>query len=519
MKHIINYAALLLLALTGWKAADAQHFFNTYPSVLSTVVNTVTDVQETGNAIYRLETETDVAASFHDYTRLIKTDTNGVVIWTKRFDAGPDTSLTAWAITRAADGNLLIFSELGHNNAPAPLGISIIKINAAGTVLWNTLLPGYRAVASQDIVQLSDASMVLPVFTASTFDPAVLHVDANGNALSARVFQGMMFSGQDITGFAAFHDTLSASFRDGEFVQFDTAYNVVRDKHYNLDMTALPYLAHTVLANGDLLFADGRVAGGLLSGKPRIFRTDRNLNLLWAKNIESYNSFTDHNPFRLFDVVSAVRIIEDPAGNIIVHLLDEGTAGMALALDANGGYLWNIVLPASSLRLCSTGDLLFATNMFAGNNSLLARQPHTAFVACDSSIDVMVTAGNDSAGTLATTASFTAAPLTAAPYALRSHDTAVTGAVLCPAQDAVGQPAYYGAGYSLYPSPATDVVCTAMPRNITAGLTIYNLTGETELSTTVTHAQQVDIGMLPPGMHIAAFTTGEQTVRVKFIKL
>ena len=85
---------IIFLLVFGFNTLPAQQFYNYYPSSLNQYVYSETDVLETGNACYKIETESNIAMNFHSNIRIVKAGPNGSIIWIKRYDAGvPERSL------------------------------------------------------------------------------------------------------------------------------------------------------------------------------------------------------------------------------------------------------------------------------------------------------------------------------------------------------------------------------------------------------------------------------------------
>ena len=121
---------LILPIILAVNILHAQQFYNNLPSNRDLSSFTETDVLELNNAYYKIETETNDGLGFHTNIRIIKTDTNGIVIWAKRYDAGIDTSFTAIGINKTNDNRVVISAELTFDNSAAPpIGLSLFKID------------------------------------------------------------------------------------------------------------------------------------------------------------------------------------------------------------------------------------------------------------------------------------------------------------------------------------------------------------------------------------------------------
>ena len=88
-------------------------------------------ILEKDNAIYLSATTNSFGAGSGDFY-LIKTDTNGNVIWEKTY--GSSQNEIAWSITPTQDGNLLLS---GHKNIIASdWDIYLVMVDTAGNLLW-----------------------------------------------------------------------------------------------------------------------------------------------------------------------------------------------------------------------------------------------------------------------------------------------------------------------------------------------------------------------------------------------
>ena len=100
------FAFLVFMCVSG--NGKAQQFYSNLPSSLDFSENLETAVLELDNAYYKVESESNDALNFHSNIRLVKTDTNGAVIWVKRYDAGNDSSLVAMGIGKTKDNKIVI---------------------------------------------------------------------------------------------------------------------------------------------------------------------------------------------------------------------------------------------------------------------------------------------------------------------------------------------------------------------------------------------------------------------------
>jgi hypothetical protein len=517
MKKII-----LLIIFFGINVLNAQQFYNVYPSKLDIANYTTTDVLELNNAYYKLEIETNDTNNFHSSLRIIKTNANGNIIWSKRYDAGTDSTLFAVSINKTLDNKIIVNSVLANDNALAPMGVSLMKVDTSGAVLWSTLFWGfYGAAYSKNVIQLSDSSYVFSAETIPSIKPSMIKYNSRASFASGKKFQNTVYTGNNpTTSISLNSNKFSISFNDGEFITTDTALNVLTDKAYNLDGSG-PYFIHAVMSNGDVVFVDDIKEGGLLSGVCRVFRTDSIGNLIWAKDLTIWKNFTNHTPFDLYDITGAVNVFEDTTGRIVIHLLDEEGMGLAITFDANGNYITNKVILATQMKLCNNGDFVFVSNTGLPNTpGILAKQKHYTNSNCDSLLDVIVSGGTDSAFAGSVATNDTAIPVSFINFPVHVTNTSVTPTVYCTITGINEVQESNNSGIIAYPDPAVNCLSVILPDNLSKSeIRIYNLTGQLLLKTILTNRESIiDISSLSDGVYILQATKGDNISRRKFVK-
>ncbi|MEP7169576.1 MAG: T9SS type A sorting domain-containing protein [Bacteroidota bacterium] len=501
----------------------AQQFYNRYPSSLDLHIYTTTDVLELNNAYYKIETESNNSMSFHSNIRIIKTDANGTIIWTKRYDAGIDSSLVATSINKTLDNNIIVNSVLANDNAFPPIGVSIIKLDTSGAVLWTILFPGFRAgYYGKNAIQLPDSSYVIDAESSASLNSCVIKLNTSATAVSSKVFMNMVYTGSNsITSMILKNNIFSISFNHGEFITTDTAFNMLSDKNYCLDPTGA-YFTHTVAANGDYIFIDDIIAGGLLNGLFRIFRTDSTGNLIWAKSLTIWKSFTIQTPFTLYDVTQGVKVFEDTSLNIVAHLLDEGGVGLAVTFDANGNYITNKVIKAAEMKLCADGDFVFVSNLqFANSLGIFAKQLHYSINNCDSLIDVQISSGTDSASTVATATNSVPVPISLTNFPVNVSNVSLNPLAYCPVSTSISDNNKINeSGMIIYPDPSSRYISVSLPGNYSnAEIKIFNLTGKLIVKSMLLNSESnIDISDLPDGIYFLEMNAGKTVIRHKFVK-
>ncbi|MFZ4523513.1 MAG: T9SS type A sorting domain-containing protein [Bacteroidales bacterium] len=517
MKQLIT-----LILLLGFNTMQAQQFYNYYPSALNQYVYSETDVLAMGNACYKIETESNIAVNFHSNVRIVKVQPNGSIIWIKRYDAGIDSSIVATSITKTLDNKIIVTAILDNDNSFPPIGVTVFKLDTAGAVLWSVVFPGFRwGYESRNTIQLPDSTYALDAVSITTFKPVVIKLHKNGTRVSAKSFQNTLYSGDPITSMQIKNNTVSIAFKHGEFITTDTACNILTDKKYNLD-PSLPYFTHTVTANGDYVFLSDVVAGGVLTGRFRIFRTTSSGELLWAKTLSMWTSFSVHEPYTLFDVVQGVEVTEDTSMNLVAHLVDEGGHGLAVTFDENGNYLTNKLIKASSFTLCDDGDFLFASNSQSSSSlGIFAKQAHYSINDCDSLVDVIISNGTDSASVNVPVASSVPVPISLTNYPIHVYNGVSDPGPYCQTATGISDlftPNEYE--LKIFPNPATNILTVNLQDGFANGeMKITNMAGEVvHLSIIESAAPMIDISGFPKGVYIIDVVKQNKKSRNKFIK-
>ena len=517
MKNIIT-----IILVFSFKTLVAQQFYNDYPSSLNLNLYQETDVVEAANAYYKVETESNIAMNFHSNVRIVKTHPNGTIAWIKRFDAGTDSSLVVTSIHKTLDNNLIVNALLANDNAFPPIGVTLFKIDTSGTVLWSVVFPGFRwGYESRSVVQLPDSTYAVDAVAMASFKPVVIRLNKNATTVSVKAFQNTTYFGDPITSMKIKNNTISITFKHGEFITTDTALNVLSDKKYNLD-PSLPYFTHTVTSNGDYVFISDRIAGGVLNGRFRIFRTNSSGDLIWARNLSMWTSFTVHEPYTLFDVVKGVKVMEDASMNLIAHLMDEGGVGLAVTFDNNGNYLANKLMKASTVSLCEDGDFLFASNsQFANSLGIFAKQSHYAINDCDSLADVAISNGTDSASVVQPTTSSVSIPVSLTNFPIHVSSDASAPSPYCETPTGISDyVAPHENEIKIYPNPAATTITVKLHDGFVKGeMKITNIAGKPVLTSVLESAKStIDISGLPKGVYFLEVVTLKNVSRGTIIK-
>lgn len=150
-----------------------------------------------GNYIVAGSTNSFGAGSWDTY--LIRASSSGDTLWTRTCGStGSDGGILSGrqTIERTVDGGYIIggysagFSTAGSNDA------YVIKTDSAGNVSWSRMYGGFGADAINDVKQCSDGGFVFVGNTASSgggsSDIFLLRTDASGDTLFARCYGGVL---------------------------------------------------------------------------------------------------------------------------------------------------------------------------------------------------------------------------------------------------------------------------------------------------------------------------------------
>ncbi len=110
---------------------------------------------------------------------LIKTDSNGMMLWNKTF--GTDQEEWGESVDQTSDNGFII---AGPTKDPGS-HIMLIKTDSNGTMLWNKTFSGTEL---NNVQQISDGSYIL--LGARSDDVLLLKTDSDGNLIWKKTFGG-----------------------------------------------------------------------------------------------------------------------------------------------------------------------------------------------------------------------------------------------------------------------------------------------------------------------------------------
>ena len=206
-------------------------------------------------------------------TLVIKVDSYGDTIWSRIFPGyGFDN------IIQTFDSNFVMVGQVSNNNVDSPNGY-ILKFNEAGQVLWSKLYGGPSTSALNDLIELSDKSLVIvgtkqfQVASPFLFSMYVLKTNENGEEIWSRTF--------DSTGKSSTIEHVEAS---GFLISGNTS--LYTDYEANIIHKSTGLGTGRVINNSDFLFAKNEGNG---FSQIRITKTDTAFNIKWSKLIKNSN--------------------------------------------------------------------------------------------------------------------------------------------------------------------------------------------------------------------------------------
>ncbi|MEO8085388.1 MAG: T9SS type A sorting domain-containing protein [Bacteroidota bacterium] len=136
---------------------------------------------------------------------LIKTDSTGALLWTKKIMAGGLTDL--WnpkCFFRTSDGNIVLLGYYSFNSNYNTTSTSIVKLDTAGNILWTK---SYFSTYANSIKETRDHGFIISATTLqdtligiSYFRKIVMKIDSIGNLLWSKLYStdSLAFGGSEI---------------------------------------------------------------------------------------------------------------------------------------------------------------------------------------------------------------------------------------------------------------------------------------------------------------------------------
>jgi hypothetical protein len=298
---------------------------------------------------------------------LIKTDTNGNVIWAKTY--GEISNEKAFSVQQTSDGGYIVAGVTDYFSAVIG-DILLIKTDANGNVIWAKTYGGTSTDSASSVQQTSDGGYIVAGYTSSFgaggTDIFLIKTDASGNLQWAKTYGGTgwdyAYSVQQTSdgGYivAGHTNSFGAGYYDIFLIKTDANGNVIWAKTYggtNVDW------AFSVQQTSDGGYIVAGRTGSFGAGYYDIFliKTDANGNVIWAKTYGGTYS----------DYASSVQQTSD-GGYIVAGYTFSFGAGIndifLIKTDANGNVIWaktyggTVGDEAYSVRQTSDGGYIVA---------------------------------------------------------------------------------------------------------------------------------------------------------------
>ena len=300
MNSALNRAVWILLILTPVFSLHAQSIDTLWTKIYwCGSYDSVGSVRETSDHGF-IMTTISVLPSRSDYDMsLIKTDSLGVVEWTKYY--GSTLHEGGFHAFQTFDGGYLVSAQSKLTGATG--GIWVVKTDAAGDSIWTfAYCPDNRGAFAQYAIQLADSSYAITGYInrAATYgDAFILRLDKEGGFLGyndytnnytqdGKYIAQMADSGFMVAG--TFRHTYSTE-EDFWVFRTDKGLNLLWDSSY-------AFTSGNDDLGGACIVADGLVMAGWTNTIGQLLKIDFDGHTQWFKNFakgrneEHYNSIT-----------------------------------------------------------------------------------------------------------------------------------------------------------------------------------------------------------------------------------
>lgn len=139
-----------------------------------------------GGFILAGQTDSEGAGRLDFY--IVRTDSNGLVLWSKAF--GTSVTDRAFGIGLSPDGGALIAGFTGNNHSA--MNFFFLRINKDGNEIWRRTIAGDRFDVAHDVLSLEDNGFVISGYT-SSFSPGdhdgfLMRLSADGRMLWMKTY-------------------------------------------------------------------------------------------------------------------------------------------------------------------------------------------------------------------------------------------------------------------------------------------------------------------------------------------
>jgi hypothetical protein len=313
---------------------SATYFAKTYGG---TDLNWAYSVQQTSDGGYIVAGETwSFGAGGWDIF-LINTDANGNIIWAKTY-GGTDWD-KASSVQQTSDGGYIVAGWTESFGA-GWADIFLIKTDTNGNIIWAKTYGGTSRDVASSVQQTSDGGYIVAGWTDSWGGILLIKTDANGNVMWAKTYGGTYndraSSVQQTSDGGYIVAGWTRSFGAGDYdvflIKTDASGNIIWAKTYGGTYSDHAYSVQQT-SDGGYIVASYTWSFGAGSDDIFLIKTDANGNVMWAKTYGgTYN-----------DRASSVQQTSD-GGYIVAGWTRSFGAGdydvFLIKTDASGNIIW-----------------------------------------------------------------------------------------------------------------------------------------------------------------------------------
>ena len=256
---------------------------------------------------------------------LIKTDSNGILLWETNLQGSDDDYATD--IEQTIDGGYIISGYNDSSNNPI-----LLKTDQIGNLLWSVVHPtggGFTAV--DQTVDLG--YIVAGMLGNNSFASAIIKIDQNGNELFTRYInlnQVMDVKQTTDGGYICAGNEGDWYSADMSLIKTDAGGSTTWQKNYG-------GTDHDMGASVDNIISGGYIVGGVISGCPTpennmgnlyIVRTDGNGNITSTKNILEN---TNKTLIKVIDILG--RESNQERNTPLFYIYDDGTVEKKIIIE------------------------------------------------------------------------------------------------------------------------------------------------------------------------------------------
>lgn len=472
-------------------------------------------VRQTSDGGYIITAETNSYSSGGDAVYLVKTDSLGIMQWTKTF-GGLASFDYGNMVQQTIDGGYIITGmtfSFGSGNGD----VYVVKTDANGNQLWSKTYGGIDLEEGYSIRQTVDTGYIIAGFTQSyghgESDAYLIKTDTAGNVMWSQTYGGVNSEGYQGTGNISVHQTF-----DGGYIL--TAYTNSFTFYYDLYMVRINPTGGVIwsrtyggtadeygYANGVGQTGDG---GFIMTGLTRSFgsgqadvylvKVNANGNLLWSK---TYGGVGEDYGYSVQQVSTGGYIITGTT-----HSFGASYQVYLIRTDMTGNLLWSKTYGGIyddrgyCVEEASDGGFIIAgyTSSYGSGSSdiYLIKTDANGNSGCNETTPVTLVTTPATVVTLQTTLIDSGCVVTV-PATLQGIGGIET--VVCIGTTGIDAQTLQPNSISIFPNPTNGIFTIDVKAEISA-IEIYNLLGEKVAAKSVnTDKVKLDLSDQPGGVY------------------